>query len=213
MADIKLVCFDVDGTLVEGASWYILAESLGCSPGLIQDLSLRVQKGELSLDRAELQVRTLFLDTGKATRPFIEHVFEQIPLRPEVLPLISYLNIHNYPIYLISGAIDLFVQKIAEKLAVDGFYANTSFEFDQDGVLRKIDYHPEQGKMKVEQLTKLISEFGIRMDQVAYIGDSDNDIEAFQSTGHGIAVHCTSDQLLKVAWRVVDSLAKIQTIL
>ena len=67
--------------------------------------------------------------------------------------------------------------------------------------------------MKVEQLKTLVRKLGINTDQVVFVGDSENDIEVFKATQHGIAVHSSSEELKRVSWRVVDSLLEIKDIL
>ncbi len=210
MDEIKLVCFDVDGTLVRGISWRHLPRGLGASPQKVTELYQKARSGKLSFAEAERMFTGILQETGKATQANIKKLFAQIKPRPEAKEIISHLKKKGYPVYLISGAIDLYVSQIAQKLGADGFYANSSLEFDEKGALQKIHYREMQGELKVEQLKELVRKLGIKMDEVAFIGDSENDLEVFQATGHGIAFHSDNEDLKRAAWKVVDSLEEIK---
>jgi len=58
----------------------------------------------------------------------------------DVINLIGYLKKKGYLAYLISGDINVYVETVAKKLKVDGFYANSILGFDSNGALEKINY-------------------------------------------------------------------------
>ena len=213
MKKIKLICFDVDGTLVDANSWLVLTEGLGCSPQEHVDIYSRCKRGEMTFDEGARILTKKYQDSGKANESFIDDLFDKIEIKEEVEDLISYLKKKGYIIYLISSAIDKHVETVAKKLGVDGFYANSSLEFDNNGVLQRIKYYPDEGERKLRQLRELIKKLGISMDQVVFVGDSENDIEAFKATKRGIAVKAENEELKKAAWRTVDSLSKIKDII
>lgn len=213
MNKTKLVCFDVDGTLVDGVSWLLLTEGLGCSPQEHLDIFHQAKSGKISFIEGERMLTKMYHDGGNATKSSIKNIFKKVKLRSGAKPLIAYLKRRGYLIYLISGAIDIYVAEIADKLKADGFYANSSLEFDKSGVLQKIHYRDNQGEVKVEQLRAIIKRLGVPIKEVVFVGDSENDIEVFKETGKGIAVHSFNDDLKKVAWKTIDSLSKIKEIL
>ena len=213
MKEVKLICFDVDGTLVDGTSWLILAEGIGCSPKTAFDIFDRARKEEISFIEGERILTKLYQDSGNANKYFIKNLFDNIVIKDEARDLISYLRKKGFRIYLISGAIDIYVESVAKKLNVDGFYANSSLEFDSQGIVQKINYRSKQGKVKVEQLQDLIGRLGTDMNQVVFVGDSENDIEIFKATKHGIAVHSSNEKLKEVSWKIVDSLKQVKNIL
>ncbi len=213
MNKLKLICFDVDETLVDGISWFLLTKGLGCSLQKHIDIFNRATRGEISFIEGERMLTKMYKESGNATRKFIRNLFSEIKPKPEAGKIISYLKKKNYKIYLISGAIDIYVEEMAKKLEVDGFYANSSLEFTENGFLEKIYYRDNQGEVKVEQLNNLIRKLGISMNDVVFVGDSDNDVEVFKKTGHGVAVEPSSQKLKSVAWKVIDSLEQIKEIL
>lgn len=198
MNKIKLICLDIDGTLVDGVSWLLLTEGLGYSIQEHLDIFQRAKKGEISFTKGERLLTKMYKAGGNATKPFIREVFKKVKIRPEVKPLIAYLKKKGYLIYLISGAIDLYVEEIAKKLNADGFFANSTLDFGKNGILQKIHYRDNQGEVKVEQLKEITQKLGVDMKTVVFIGDGENDIEAFKKTGKGIAVHSFNDELKKL---------------
>jgi len=213
MSKTKLICFDVDGTLVDGTSWLLLTEGLGCSLQEHLDIFHRAKRGEISFVKGEKLLTKMYQDSGNATKSFIRELFSKIEPRKEARSLFGHLKKKGFIIYLISGAIDIFVGEIANKLEVDGFYANSRLDFNNSGLLTKIHYRDNQGEVKVEQLKKLNNKLGINMNQVVFVGDSENDIEVFKVTGKGIAVHCFNEDLKKVAWKSANSLSGIKNLL
>ncbi len=213
MNKIKLICFDVCGTLVDGNSWRILTEGLGCSYPEHRSIFLRCSKGEITFTEGERMMTRIFRESGNAKEKFINDIFNNIKIINYAKDLISYLKGKGYLVYLISGSIDIYVESVAKKVGADGFYANSSLEFDKEGILKKIIYRENEGEVKVEHLQDLIKKLGINMDQVVFIGDGENDIEVFKATGHGIAVNSSSEELKKVSWKTIGSLSEIKNIL
>ena len=213
MNKFKLICFDVDGTLVDGTSWLLLTEGLSCLTQKHIDIFNRAKKGEISFSEGEKMLTKMYQESGNATKEFIKKVFSKIKPRFEVKELISYCKKKGYKIYLISGAIDIYVGEIAKKLKVDGYYANSSLEFNDENILNKIHYRNNQGEIKVEQLRGLIEKLGIKMNEVVFVGDGENDTEIFKETGHGIAVNSLSEELKSIAWKNIFSLGEIKDIL
>lgn len=210
MKDFKLICFDVDGTLVDGISWLLLTEGLGCSTQKHLDIFNRCKNGEISFSEGERMLTKMYQESNKANFKFIKDLFSKVEPKPEAKEIISYLKKKGHKVYLFSGAIDMYVQGVANKLKVDGFYAISSLEFDESGNLLKINYRNNQGEIKVEQLKKLIKKLRINIKEVIFIGDSDNDIEVFKETKHGISIEPSSEELKKVAWKNIDSLIQIK---
>jgi HAD superfamily phosphoserine phosphatase-like hydrolase len=210
----KIVCFDIDGTLVDGISWYILTEGLGCEKKDHEKIYQDCLDGKTSFSEGEIRFVELYKNAGNANLQTIKNIYADVRLRKNAAGLIKFLKKKGYLIYLISGAIDLYVEEIAKKVHADGWFANSSFEFDEKGNLLKLHYRDNQGKVKLEQLESLVRELKLDIHKVVYfVGDSENDIEVFKATGHGIAVNCEKDNLLKTAWLKASSLNTISKIL
>ncbi|MDP2860318.1 MAG: HAD family phosphatase [bacterium] len=213
MAGIKLVCFDVDGTLVDGICWLFLTKGLGCSIESHVDIFQQAKSGKISFRQGEEMLVSMYRQSNQATKVFIEKIFAKVNPRPEAEGLIAYLKKKGYLVYFISGGVDLYVRAVVKKLGADGFFANSRLEFDEEGVLKRFHYRGNQAKVKARQLKRLIKKLGVGLDEVAFIGDGENDLEVFKLTGKGIAVQSSCEELKKVAWKTVGSLEKIKSIL
>lgn len=64
------------------------------------------------------------------------------------------------------------MKAISEKVGADGYYANSSLDFDGEGRLLKINYRDNWGEVKLEQLRELTRELGLGLEQVVFIGDT-----------------------------------------
>jgi len=146
--DIKLICFDVDDTLVGGSSWQIITEGLGCSRERAVFIYEKAKRGEISFREAEKDFVKMWKESGNANKKFIRKIADERKIRAGAEELVSCLRKKRYLMYLISGSIDILIESVAEKLKFDGFYANSHFEFDEKGILSKIFYRENQGKNK-----------------------------------------------------------------
>lgn len=53
----------------------------------------------------------------------------------------------------------------------------------------------------------------IEPEQIVFVGDSSNDLKAFEYTKHRILVGKGNEKLRKAAWKHVDTLKEIESIL
>jgi len=240
MKDIKLVCFDVDGTLVEGNSWLYLTRGLGGSEKKHIKIFHQFRQGKISLGKAEKLLLKMYRKSGgifrkilrvvfsvflkflsrfyylrwqKPTKDLIKEIFSNIRLKDGSQELISYLKGKGYKIFLVSGAIDMYVEEVAKKLKIDGFYAAASLGFDKKGILNRIYYQANQGEIKVRQLEEIARRLDVSLEEIVFVGESDNDIRAFEVTKHGIAVSSQCGKLKEVAWKEVKDIREIKNIL
>jgi hydroxymethylpyrimidine pyrophosphatase-like HAD family hydrolase len=104
---------------------------------------------------------------------------------------------------------------IAQQVKPHGFLAHSSFKFDKDGSLCDIDYTTvgSQRHMKVNYIQELSKKHGVPANEIFFVGDSENDLEAFKLTGKGIAVEPFSEILRPAAWKNVKNLSEIKEIL
>ena len=212
--DIEAVCFDIDGTLSEADSWLVLTEGLGCCWQEVLDIFKEYQKGKIPFSQCKERLTTIYRASKKATKSFIAQLFNKVELKEKASDTIFYLKEQGYRIYLVSGAPNIYVGTVAQKLKVDGFHASSFLIFDPEKeTLQDVHWLEDQGRVKVEQLQKISQELNITINQIAFVGNGRNDIEAFEATGKGIAVQGAVEELGQVAWRTIKDLAEIKSIL
>jgi len=210
----KLICFDVDGTLVEDkSSWAFLTADLGCPVEKVTEIYEKTENGSMAFEEGVRILEKMCFESGKAFKNNIRNIFDRICLKDDAKETIDYLKQSDYLVYLISGSIDLYLEIISSKIGADGFFGHASFDFDNNGALSKINYGREQGPTKARQVNELAGKFKIPEKQIIFVGDSENDLEAFKLTERGIAIYPYDEKLGNVAWKTVRSLSEIKDIL
>ncbi len=213
LAEIKVVIFDVDKTLSDEVSWLKLTEGLGADPAEHEEIFTQFKERKLSYPVAKAKLVSLWQQTGKANLADIKKLFWSWKLKPDALETITYLQ-QKYAVILISGAVDTYVEVVAEKLGISHWYANTVLKYDSEGLLIDFDYHRDQAKKKVAQLEYFLSKYSLTKDQCLAVGDGDNDVELFRILPYSIAVNKEPHpELEKLAWKKVTALSEIQELI
>jgi phosphoserine phosphatase len=212
MKEKKIACFDIDGTLVEGVSWLLLTSGLGCLPKDHLDIFRRAKEGIITFVEGEKQLTQLWREKGQAIKEKVRKVFSETDLIPGAVQTINRLKQNGWSVYLMSGAIDIYVEEVAKKVKADGWFANSTLDFDRGGKLSAIHYRDNQGRVKFEQLRELAAKLRVPITDIIFVGNGANDIEVFEATGRGIAVYAEPELLTK-AWRTADNISQVSEIL
>lgn len=215
MKKFKVVIFDIDGTLTPMNSWLAITRDIGGS--VAEHLAIYEEhvKGGVGLDDAKRRLLEMWQASGNDNRSHIESLFDSWPVRPEAYSLISELKQYDYLVCLITGSISIYAEYMAKKLGVSKYYANGKLHFSKEGKLIDFDYTTDEASLKLHQFKDFCDSNGLLADECVVVGDSDNDIELFRATGHGILLlnKKVSDELRKVAWKQVTSLNEIMSLL
>ncbi len=210
MEDKKIICFDVNGTLIDADSWGMFEES----KQELKDIFNRYEKGDISINGLWEGMVSAFRKTGKASKEFICGFWAANNYFKEgAEDLISYLKSKKYKIYLISCSVGECLEPLSRKLSLDGFYAGSHLVFDDKGELVKIESECDGRPFKKEKLEELARKEGVDVRDIVFVGDGENDIGVFKMTGRGIAVDGDNEELVKNSWKQVDSLSEIKGIL
>lgn len=192
MPPVKLVAFDMDGTLTTvRSSWEYVHRRLG----LWDDRAILYQAEFWAgkINYAEFCRRDAALWRG-IPRERLERVIAEIPLRPLARELIKALKKQQVKVALISSGLDLLAARLAEELGFDYYAANGLAA--RDGVLTGEPIvrvsADEPGKLKRDHLRQLLENYGLQQANVAAVGDSPGDIDMFQEAS--LAVLLTGDQ-------------------
>lgn len=184
LENIKAIAFDLDGTLVDSAAG--LAEAIdnmlkefNLSPAGKERVSIWVGNGvDVLVERAlswagaevtpELQkhARASF-DTFYATS-----VTTGSQLFPDVKETLAQLAKHGLPMGIVTNKATPFIAPLLQKLGIDHFF---SLVLGSDDV-KALKPHPAP-------LYLTMGTFGLRKEELLFVGDSRNDIIAAQSAG------------------------------
>ena len=208
---IKLVCLDLDETLISDNSWLLLGLALGMTKERDQELYDQYAQGEITYDEWNGLVLREYLKHEDATREGINRIVSLYTLAPGAREAIGYLRERDYELVLISGSLDLFVSRVAHDLGITYYKANNTLVFDDSGRLTNIHTPGDDTEHKLIHLEAFCDLLDIGLTECACIADGANDIDMFRRTGKGITFR--GSKIEKDAWKVIDSFYDIPTIL
>jgi len=174
----KLICFDMDSTLVDCETLEVLAEEVGLKEqvNLITNLAMN---GELDFEEAVR--RRLDLLKGFPVQK-IEQIAENIPLMPGAKELIPALKKKGFVVGMITGSYDIVARKIARKLDLDFFVAN-NLEIQEGKITGGFALKVNQNKD--EHLLEAKKQFGSEL--TIAVGDGAIDLPMLKAADIGIA--------------------------
>jgi phosphoserine phosphatase len=211
MSEIKLVCLDLDETLIHEKSWLMLGLALGMTKERDDELYAEYKAGKITYEEWNNFVVAEYSKHKDATREGITEILSQYTLKDGAREMIRYLRERDYELVLISGSMDIIVNNVAHELGISYARANNILVFNEDGRLESIHTPGDDTKAKADHLEAFCELLDIKMSECACIADGANDIEMFKRTQHGITF--TGSPIEKDAWKVIDSFADIPSVL
>lgn len=178
----RLVCFDMDSTLIQTEVIDELARRAG-SGEQVSAITEAAMRGEIDFKESfKRRIKTL----AGLPESVLAEVAERLPLTEGAERLLSALKIYGYKTAIISGGFTYFGQYLQKKLGIDYVFAN-ELEI-KDGRLTGgyVGQIVDAGK-KAEYLRLLAQMEGLATDQVIAVGDGANDLQMLDTAGLGIA--------------------------
>jgi HAD superfamily phosphoserine phosphatase-like hydrolase len=208
MLNIKLIAFDVDGTLTVGNKWEQLHSFCGITPEEDYLWFKKHEEGKVTFQEWNNFVEKKYRSSNK-TKSQIQQVATNFQLFDDVRETISQLSL-LYKIALISSGFDVFVQAVASQLNVTQWYANYSFEYSSSARISKIHRKYEDATAKVQALDELTKMYDLSPTQIAFVGDSSNDIKAFEYTSRGILKSSSNhSKLASASWKQIEKISDL----
>ncbi|NHN26827.1 phosphoserine phosphatase SerB [Flavobacterium jejuense] len=180
----RLVCFDMDSTLIQTEVIDELAELAGVGE--------QVKKITESAMQGEIDFKESFIQRMKLLKGLNESVLEEVainlPITKGARRLIDTLKKYGFKTAILSGGFTYFGKYLQKELGIDYVFAN-ELEI-KDGVLTG-NYVGEivDGNKKAEYLKELAMKEGIDISQTIAVGDGANDLPMLNLAGLGIAFH------------------------
>ena len=180
----RLVCFDMDSTLIQTEVIDELAERAGVGEK-VKAITESAMQGEI--DFKESFKKRMQLLEG-LSEDVLKDVAENLPITKGAKRLIDTLHYYGYKTAILSGGFTYFGHYLQKKLDIDFVYAN-QLEI-KNGVLTG-GYLGEivDGNKKAEYLKLLAEDMGIDIGQTIAVGDGANDLQMLNLAGLGIAFH------------------------
>lgn len=181
----RLICFDMDSTLIETECIDQLAERAGVGDQ-VRAITESAMRGEI--DFKESFTRRVSLLKG-LDASVMKEIAESLPITEGVDRLMSTLKRTGYKIAILSGGFTYFGNYLKNLYGFDYVYAN-ELEVGDDGKLTgRFVGEVVDGKRKAELLRFLAQAENVNIAQTIAVGDGANDLPMLQTAGLGIAFH------------------------
>lgn len=179
----KLVCFDMDSTLIEQEVIVELAKMCGVSDK-VEAITERAMRGEIDFGQSFAE-RVALLE-GVSVDVVDEIIAKHISFQNGAFAVIKALKAHDCHTVLISGGFVPFAEHVAKTLGIDEFYANNLIAYDGK-LAGLIDEHIIDGNQKAKIVKTVAHRLGLQLSQVVCVGDGANDLPMMDISNIGVA--------------------------
>jgi len=178
----RLVCFDMDSTLIEAEVIDELAKAAGVGDK-VAAITEAAMRGELDF-KASFARRMALLQGLDAS--VLDEIAERLTLTEGAENLMRTLRKLGYKTAILSGGFSYFGRYVQSKLGIDYVFAN-ELEIVDGKITGQVVGQVIDGQRKAELLRELAAKEGISLEQVIAVGDGANDLPMLSIAGLGIA--------------------------
>ncbi len=207
----KLVCFDLNETLIHENTWVDLNRELGVTAKEDQAILKDYEEGRTTYEEGQKRLEKIYKIRNQATKEKVLEVIHKYKYKPDAQETVKYLQQAGYTTCLLSGSIDLLVESVAKELAISLYGSNNKFPFHSDGSLESLTTLGQDAAVKITHLLEFCSQLHIDPTECVCVGDSLSDVGIFQVTEHGITFQ--DSRIEQFSWKTINSLADLRHIL
>lgn len=178
----RLVCFDMDSTLIEAEVIDELAKAAGVGRE-VAAITERAMHGALDFTQSFTQRMALLKGLDESV---LSDIAASLPITEGAEHLISTLKKLGYKTAILSGGFTYFGRVLQQRLGIDYVYAN-ELEIVDGKVTGNVCGQVIDGNRKAELLKELAEKENICLEQVVAVGDGANDLPMLSIAGLGIA--------------------------
>lgn len=180
----RLICFDMDSTLIQTEVIDELAEKAGVG-AKVKSITESAMRGEI--DFSESFKRRVGLLKG-LDESVMKEIAENLPITEGMARLVRILKKSGYKMAILSGGFTYFGNYLKDKYGFDYVYAN-ELEIIDGKLTGNYVGDIVDGKRKAELLRLLAQVEKVDIRQTVAVGDGANDLPMLATAGLGIAFH------------------------
>lgn len=180
----RLICFDMDSTLIKTEVIDELAERAGVGKQ-VKEITERAMRGEIDF-RESFKERVALLKG--LDESVMKDIAVNLPITEGVDRLMYVLKKYGYKIAILSGGFTYFGNYLKEKYGIDYVYAN-NLEIIDGKLTGRYLGDIVDGKRKAELLQLIAQIENVDIAQTIAVGDGANDLPMLSIAGLGIAFH------------------------
>lgn len=180
----RLICFDMDSTLIQTECIDELAERAGVGEQ-VKAITERAMRGEIDFKESFTERVALLKGLDESV---MKEIAENLPITEGVERLMFVLKHYGYKIAILSGGFTYFGEHLKRKFGIDYVYAN-ELEIEDGKLTGRYLGEIVDGKRKAELLRLLAQVEKVDIAQTIAVGDGANDLPMLSTAGLGIAFH------------------------
>ena len=181
---MRLICFDMDSTLIETEVIDELAIRAGVGDQ-VKAITERAMRGEIDFIESFRERVALLKGLDESV---MQEIAENLPITEGVDRLMYVLKKYGYKIAILSGGFTYFGQYLQKKYGIDYVYAN-ELEIEDGKLTGRYLGDVVDGKRKAELLRLIAQVEKVDIAQTIAVGDGANDLPMLGIAGLGIAFH------------------------
>jgi phosphoserine phosphatase len=180
----RLICFDMDSTLIQTECIDELAERAGVGEQ-VREITERAMRGEIDFKESFTQRVALLKGLDVSV---MKDIAENLPITEGVERLMFVLKRYGYKIAILSGGFTYFGEYLQQRFGIDYVYAN-ELEIEDGKLTGRYVGDVVDGKRKAELLKLIAQVEKVDIAQTIAVGDGANDLPMLSEAGLGIAFH------------------------
>jgi len=198
-----LICFDLDGTLVDDTIyiWKTLHEGFNTDEAERKRAHDDFFSGRICY-REWFEHDLKLLTAAGANRSTITAMLDSLTPMNGAVETLQELKRRGHRIAIVSGSLDIVVRHLFGDFPFDHVLINR-IHFNESGEIQGGDHTPFDVQAKADGLHELCRREGLLPDQTVFIGDNENDLWIAKAAGKSIAFNCKSHHLEEIATVVI----------
>lgn len=180
----RLICFDMDSTLIETEVIDELAMKAGVGDK-VKEITERAMRGEIDFCESFKERVALLKGLDVSV---MQEIAENLPITEGVERMMTVLKRAGYKTAILSGGFTYFGNYLKQKYGFDYVYAN-ELEVEDGKLTGRYVGEIVDGRRKAELLKLLAQVENVDIAQTIAVGDGANDLPMLATAGLGIAFH------------------------